>query len=382
MHSRDIALFLSLKTGLVSPQFHVKLDSTFNSLKETASQPPPLWQEKCSFVIPHQRVTMSGEPDNVPNIVPVPAPPMPDQGGADPQGPAPTQPADAPEAEQLPQLDPNFHLELPPLHHSSRPSHPVDQLTYAMACKLAQVSLHVSRELLCLQAKYLQEGANPFALTASTDPNSMYYHQAMQEPDQDKFIDGMQEELDAQIKSGNFRICKKSELPKWATILPGVWQMKRKCCILTQEVYKWKAQLCLDASRQVYGQDYDDMYAPVANWIIIQFVLVLAIINGWDSLQIDYIMAYIQAPVKRDMYMEIPKGCKVDMEGDYVLQILCNIYGQKQAGQVWFLCLVKKLKSIGFIQLTTSPCLFVRGSSIYILYTDDSILQVPSTRNF
>jgi len=46
----------------------------------------------------------------------------------------------------------------------------------------------------------------------------------------------------------------------------------------------------------------------VAEWIIIWFVLVLAIINGWESLQIDYVLAYLQAPVKQDMCMEIPKG--------------------------------------------------------------------------
>jgi len=40
----------------------------------------------------------------------------------------------------------------------------------------------------------------------------MYYHQAMQEPDQDKFVQGMQEELDAQVDAGNFDICKWSEI--------------------------------------------------------------------------------------------------------------------------------------------------------------------------
>jgi len=77
------------------------------------------------------------------------------------------------------------------------------------------------------------------------------------------------------------------------------------------------------------------------------------------------------------MYMEIPKGCKVNAKGDYILQILWNIYSQKQASSVWFLHLVKKLKSIGFIQLTTSPCIFVRKDCIYILYTNDSILTGP-----
>jgi len=82
-----------------------------------------------------------------------------------------------------------------------------------MVCKLAQVSLDAPSELLALQAQYLQEGVNPFALAASTDPDSMYYHQAMRGPDQDKFIQGMQEELDAQIDARNFRLHKQSEIP-------------------------------------------------------------------------------------------------------------------------------------------------------------------------
>jgi len=86
--------------------------------------------------------------------------------------------------------------------------------------------------------------------------------------------------------------------------------MKHKHHILTQDVYKWKVQLCLDGSCQVFGQDYDKSYAPVADGIITPFVLILAIINGQDSLQIDYIMAYIQAPVEHNMYMEIPRDVR------------------------------------------------------------------------
>jgi len=123
-----------------------------------------------------------------------------------------------------------------------------------MACKLAQVLLDMPSKLLALQAQYLQEGVNPFALAASEDPDTMYYHQAMKEPDWDKFVDSMQEELDAQIDARNFRLCKQSELPKGATVLPAVWQMKRKQRILTQEVYKCKARLCLDGSCQVFAQ--------------------------------------------------------------------------------------------------------------------------------
>jgi len=57
-----------------------------------------------------------------------------------------------------------------------------------------------------------------------------------------------------------------------------------------------------------------------------------AIIHGWHSKQINFIMAYTQALVKRDMYKEIPKVFEVEGDGDCILQIHKNIYGQKQAG--------------------------------------------------
>jgi hypothetical protein len=50
------------------------------------------------------------------------------------------------------------------------------------------------------------------------------------------------------------------------------------------------------------------------------------------------------------MYMKLPQGIQV-AEGDsmdYVLKLLKNIYGLKQAGQVWNEYLVEKLTSLGY----------------------------------
>jgi len=90
-------------------------------------------------------------------------------------------------------------------------------------------------------------------LAASADLDSMYYHQAMQEPDWDKFIQGMQEELDAQVNDKNFAIHKCGKILHGVTVLLEVWQMKHKCHILTQEVLKWKVWLCLNGSCQIFG---------------------------------------------------------------------------------------------------------------------------------
>ena len=63
-------------------------------------------------------------------------------------------------------------------------------------------------------------------------------------------------------------------------------------------------------------------------------------------------MAYPQAPIEMDMFMELPSGIEVK-QGDsksHVLKIISNLYGQKQAGRVWNAYLVEKLRAAGFTQ--------------------------------
>jgi hypothetical protein len=44
----------------------------------------------------------------------------------------------------------------------------------------------------------------------------------------DKFQEAMKKECEAHYKEGNYKLIKRSELPKGATLLSSVWQMKRK----------------------------------------------------------------------------------------------------------------------------------------------------------
>jgi hypothetical protein len=51
-HAKTVHLVLSLKTGLASPQFHLKVDNKFETLRTVYGNAPPksLWQEKCHFI--------------------------------------------------------------------------------------------------------------------------------------------------------------------------------------------------------------------------------------------------------------------------------------------------------------------------------------------
>ena len=122
--------------------------------------------------------------------------------------------------------------------------------------------------------------------------------------------------------------------------------------ITTGEVYTHKARLNIYGSRQIAGIHYDTKYSPVATWSTIRTLLTLFITHNCHTLQIDYTQAVPQAPIERDIYMDIPKGYKViHRDGqDYVLNINSNLYGQVQAGKVWNDYITEKLTSIRFLQ--------------------------------
>jgi hypothetical protein len=71
------------------------------------------------------------------------------------------------------------------------------------------------------------------------------------------------------------------------------------------------------------GIHYDETYAPVASWKSIRLLLIMTVLKGWHSKQIDYVLAFPQAPVEREIYMQIPKGFQVEGKNskDYVLKL-------------------------------------------------------------
>jgi hypothetical protein len=91
-------------------------------------------------------------------------------------------------------------------------------------------------------------------------------------------------------------------------------------------------------------------------------------------------MAYPQAPIEMDMYMELPTGIHTKHRNskDRILKLLANIYGQKQAGHVWNSYLATKLREINFKQSLIDNCVFYWDNVIFIVYVDDGIFLGPS----
>ncbi len=82
--------------------------------------------------------------------------------------------------------------------------------------------------------------------------------------------------------------------------------------------------------------NYFETYTPFVTWFAISLMIIFGIIFCWALQQVDFVMAYLQAPIKMDIYMELPQGIqtKHGNSKEYVLKLEKNIYGQKQAGRV------------------------------------------------
>jgi Reverse transcriptase (RNA-dependent DNA polymerase) len=404
-HGRNVALVMDRDTALVSPQFHVAYDATFDTVKTIKTK--STWQLKAGFVTSQKEPTRRDKTPTPSQTVHMAAStkkrkrhtPIEQEKAGNPVPSSQKEPAAATIGDDGPPIPINATTTGKSVMGSAPDSRPIQISRYgrtikptntvlgAMCAEISEATRgDIEGEIFCYVAMFPNDDRWDYrdpllAYKAVSDPDTLYYHQAMREKDREKFRESMTKEVTDQFDNGNFTVIPKSDVPKDQTILPAVWQMRRKRDAKTGSIKKYKARLNIDGSRMKRGEHYDETYAPVASWNSVRMLLTMTVAHGWHTKQIDFVQAFAQAPVEKTLYMRIPAG--MDLEDgsdpkDYVLKIHRNIYGQKQAGRVWNQYLVRKLvKDLGFQQSAVDECVFYRGSTLYVLYTDDSLLAGP-----
>ena len=131
--------------------------------------------------------------------------------------------------------------------------------------------------------------------------------------------------------------------------------------------------MSVDGYRMQKGCHYWETYAPVVSWKLICILLKTLALYNLYTVQLDFVLEFLQDPVEKDLYMDTPTGfdmSKVNIKY-YVLNIHCNIYGQKQAGRVWNQHLVSKIvRELNFVQSKDDKFELHQGTTIYAHYTD------------
>jgi hypothetical protein len=73
-------------------------------------------------------------------------------------------------------------------------------------------------------------------------------------------------------------------------------------------VIRNKARLVAKGYSQVEGLDFDETYAPVARLESIRILLAYATYHGFKLYQMDVKSAFLNGPIKEEVYVEQPPG--------------------------------------------------------------------------
>ena len=159
------------------------------------------------------------------------------------------------------------------------------------------------------------------------------------------------------------------------------------------DITKYKARLCCHGGQTLKGIHYNESFSPMVSWSTIRMMLTLTAINNWHARQIDFVLAFPQAKVKKDIYMHVPekfevkdKTLKLNEEAKHpskqnkVVKLIQNVYGLVDASYTWHLHVKKGLMNLGFNQSEVDPCLFYKDGILFVLYVDDAICLTPDKR--
>jgi hypothetical protein len=103
--------------------------------------------------------------------------------------------------------------------------------------------------------------------------------------------------------------------------------MQHKRDLTMNKIDLHKARLNLHGGKQIYGMNYFETYAPVVTWFAIRLMIIFGIIFCWAFCQVDFVMAYPQAPIEMNIYMELRQGIQTahGNSRDHVLKLEKNI---------------------------------------------------------
>jgi hypothetical protein len=97
-----------------------------------------------------------------------------------------------------------------------------------------------------------------------------------------------------------------------------------------------KARLVGKGYSQVEDLDFDETYAPVARLESIRILLAYGTYHGFKLYQMDVKSAFLNGPIKEEVYVEQPPGFEDNEYPNHVYKLSKALYGLKQAPRAWY----------------------------------------------
>ncbi|GJU69093.1 retrovirus-related pol polyprotein from transposon TNT 1-94 [Tanacetum coccineum] len=179
-----------------------------------------------------------------------------------------------------------------------------------------------------------------FALTVSiVEPKNI--KEAMADS---AWIEAMQEELH---QFDRLQVWELVDKPFGKNVIKLKWLWKNKKDE-DQTVIRNKARLVAKGYAQEEGIDFEESFAPVARLEAVRIFVAYAAHKSFPIYQMDVKTAFLNGPLKEEVYVAQPDGFVDPDHPDKVYRLRKALYGLKQAPRAWYDELSKFLISKGF----------------------------------
>lgn len=183
---------------------------------------------------------------------------------------------------------------------------------------------------------------HPLAFAAKVNnKDTPMYSQAMNGPNALGYMEAMKTEIKQLEEKEPWDLISLSQVPEGVNILDLTWAFKWKR-YPDGSIHKLKARFCVHRDQQIEGVDFFNTYAPVEAWSTVQLLLILSVIMGLAMKQVNYKLAFIQADIKDDIYVQMAKGFE---QPGHVYKLKKSVYGLRQSPLNFFEHLKNGLES-------------------------------------
>lgn len=186
--------------------------------------------------------------------------------------------------------------------------------------------------------------------------------------EQQKWKEAMDDEMRSMKENDVWDL---EELPLDRHAISCKWVLRKK------RDGKYRARLVARGFMQKEGIDYTQTFSPVISMPALRFILVIMLNENLNVFVLDVKTAFLNGDLNEVIYMDQPEGYE-DNSGRKC-KLKKSLYGLKQAPRQWYEKFQNFVMKLGFKQLNSEPCIFIRHVNskkiIMALYVDDLLIS-------
>ena len=196
---------------------------------------------------------------------------------------------------------------------------------------------------------------------------------ALSSDESQKWKEAMDQEYDALIKNSTWTL---TELPLKVKPIKTRWVLNKKN---EANGIRYKARLVVRGFAQS-DSSVGDTYAPVIRSSSIRLLLSFALKNDLHVHHLDVKNAYLNSPLKDEIYIEQPYGYEKKTKRNLVCKLNKAMYGLRQAARCWNETLNAIMDDLGLNQFVSEECIYAsKGNELLVgAYVDDLIVVSAS----